>query len=127
MDDQSTISDKSQSPLAIHLSNIRIARGLTLRQVEEKTNKAVSNAYLSQIEKGKIQKPSPNVLHALARVYQASYDQMMDLAGYKSAKKSIDPAFSRAATFAALNLSEQEQDEMIEYIKWKRSMKPKEA
>ena len=55
---------------------------MTLRQVEEATNKEVSNAYLSQIENDKIQKPSPNVLHALAEIYGISYEQLMEMAGY---------------------------------------------
>jgi len=45
---------------------------MSLRQVEEATEKEVSNAYLSQLETGKIVKPSPNILHALARVYSTS-------------------------------------------------------
>jgi transcriptional regulator with XRE-family HTH domain len=42
---------------------------MTQRQVEEATEKQVSNAYLSQPETGKIQQPSPNILHALAELY----------------------------------------------------------
>ena len=41
--------------LAQYLASIRRDRKMTLRQVEEATNKDVSNAYLSQIENGKIQ------------------------------------------------------------------------
>ncbi len=44
--------------LGEYLGSIRTDRKLTLRAVEEATNKEVSNAYLSQIENGKIQKPS---------------------------------------------------------------------
>ena len=36
------------------LADLRTAKGLSLRQVEEATDKAVSNAYLSQLENGKI-------------------------------------------------------------------------
>src|SRR5437868_6833026 len=51
------------------LADLRTAKRLSLRQVEEATGKAVSNAYLSQLENGKIHKPSPNVLHSLSGVY----------------------------------------------------------
>ena len=68
--------------LGQYLASIRADRRLTLRQVEEATNKEVSNAYLSQIENDKIRKPSPNVLHALAEIYGISYEQLMDMAGY---------------------------------------------
>jgi hypothetical protein len=51
----------SQVELGGLLAHLRVAKGLSLRQVEEATDKAVSNAYLSQLEKGRIQKPSPHV------------------------------------------------------------------
>ena len=46
--------------LGEYLGSIRTDRKLTLRAVEEATNKEVSNAYLSQIENGKIQYPVKN-------------------------------------------------------------------
>lgn len=46
---------------------IRMAMGLTLRQVEEKTG--LSNAYLSQLENGKIKKPSHEVVMKLNEIY----------------------------------------------------------
>ena len=38
--------------LGQYLASIRADRKMTLREVEEATNKVVSNAYLSQIENG---------------------------------------------------------------------------
>src|SRR3990170_3728692 len=55
------------------LGDLRTAKGFSLREVEEATDKAVSNAYLSQLERGKIRKPSPNLLHSLAAVYGVPY------------------------------------------------------
>ena len=57
---------------------MRKSRGLTLRQVEEATEKEISNAYLSQLETGKISKPSPNVLHTLANLYAAEFQTLME-------------------------------------------------
>jgi transcriptional regulator with XRE-family HTH domain len=37
---------------------------------------------LSQLENGKIRKPSPNVLHGLANVYAVPYETLMEKAGY---------------------------------------------
>ena len=68
--------------LGQYLASIRADRHMTLREVEEATDKEVSNAYLSQIENDKIQKPSPNVLHALSEIYGISYEQLMEMAGY---------------------------------------------
>jgi transcriptional regulator with XRE-family HTH domain len=64
------------------LADLRTAKGLSLREVEEATGNAVSNAYLSQLENGKIKKPSPNVLHRLAEVYVVPYEALMEKAGY---------------------------------------------
>src|SRR5688572_30352677 len=68
--------------LATLLTDLRTAKGLSLREVEEATGKAVSNAYLSQLENGKIRKPSPNVLYTLAEVYAVPYEALMEKAGY---------------------------------------------
>ena len=40
--------------LGQYLTSIRVDRGITLREVEKRTNKVVSNAYLSQIENDQI-------------------------------------------------------------------------
>src|SRR5580704_17906340 len=58
-----------QLTLRQYLASIRSDRRMTLREVEEATKKEVSNAYVSQIENDRIQKPSPNILHALAELY----------------------------------------------------------
>lgn len=42
--------------------------GLTLREVEEQTG--ISNAYLSQLENGKIKKPSYNTVETLDKLYK---------------------------------------------------------
>jgi transcriptional regulator with XRE-family HTH domain len=70
------------SELGALLADLRTAKGLSLRDVEEATDKAVSNAYLSQLENGRIRKPSPNVLHSLAGVYAVPYEALMEKAGY---------------------------------------------
>jgi len=61
------------------LADLRTAKGFSLREVEEATGKAVSNPYLSQLENGKIQRPSPNVLHSLSGVYAVPYEALMVL------------------------------------------------
>ena len=49
------------------LREVRKNSGLTLREVEEQTG--ISNAYLSQLENGKIEHPSFNVLNTLNDLY----------------------------------------------------------
>lgn len=62
------------------LRSLRKSSTESLRQVEEKSG--VSNAYLSQLEGGKISKPAPQILHKLAEHYGVSYRRLMHLAGY---------------------------------------------
>lgn len=119
-------SDRSTSLLGAHLAAVRKDRGYSLRQVEEMTKKAVSNAYLSQVESGKIQQPSPNILHALSSAYKISYEQLMGMAGYiGSGKKRTSSGASKSSTLAELNLSEQEEKELLEYLQFRRSLKEK--
>lgn len=105
-----------RSPLGSHLAALRGASGLSLREVEQATGKVVSNAYLSQLEKGKITKPSPNILHALASVYGTSYDELMSLAGYFTS----EPTHSLSATFSVSNVSPEEQQALLDYLAFLR-------
>jgi HTH-type transcriptional regulator, competence development regulator len=113
--------------LGAHLRSLRAGLEMSLRQVEEATDKEVSNAYLSQLETGKILKPSPNILHSLAIVYGASYESMMERAGYIAPGREHSPGakHGRAATFAIENLSAQEELELLKYLAWVRSQREK--
>jgi transcriptional regulator with XRE-family HTH domain len=62
------------------LKKSRVDAGLTLRGVETQTS--VSNAYLSQLETGKAENPSPAVLRKLAELYGVRYDALLTAAGY---------------------------------------------
>lgn len=109
--------------LGEYLGSIRTDRKLTLRQVEEATNKEVSNAYLSQIENGKIQRPSPNILYALSSLYGVDYDKLMELAGYITTARRDVERHGRAATFAELHLTQTEEAELLKYLGYLRSKK----
>jgi len=50
---------------------------MTLRDVEEKTKKKISNSYLYQLESDNVKSPSPNILYELSVVYGADYSQIM--------------------------------------------------
>src|SRR5208283_2144686 len=97
--------------LGQYLSSIRTDREMTLRQVEQLTNKEVSNAYLSQIENDKIKQPSPNVLYALAEIYKVDYEKLMEMAGHITPSKSRTQGqtHGRIATFADHNLTDEEE------------------
>jgi len=91
-----------------------------LREVEEASG--VSNAYLSQLETGKISKPSPHILHKLAAVYGVPYEVLMEKAGYIS--RSVPPGSenepvipgSRIPAAALRDLTPQEEEAVLRYL-----------
>jgi transcriptional regulator with XRE-family HTH domain len=104
---------------------LRTAKGFSLREVEEATDKAVSNAYLSQLENGKIKKPSPNVLHSLSGVYAVPYEALMEKAGYLLPSENADSGHrKRLAAFAIDDLTAEEEEELLKYLAFLRSRKP---
>jgi HTH-type transcriptional regulator, competence development regulator len=103
------------------LADLRTAKGLSLREVEEATGKAVSNAYLSQLENGKIRKPSPNVLYSLAEVYAVPYEALMEKAGYLLPSENGTARRKRLAVFAIDDLTAEEEEELLRYLAFLRS------
>jgi HTH-type transcriptional regulator, competence development regulator len=103
------------------LADLRKAKGLSLREVEEAAGKAVSNAYLSQLENGKIGKPSPNVLHSLAEVYGVPYDASMEKAGYLLPAENGSGLRKRLKAFAIDDLTAEEEEELLRYLAFLRS------
>ena len=114
----------SQAELGSLLAHLRVAKGFSLREVEEATDKAVSNAYLSQLENGKIQKPSPHVLHSLAAVYAVPYETLMEKAGYLLPSRNEGGRRKRLAAFAIDDLTAEEEEEMLKYLAFLRSRSP---
>ena len=110
--------------LAGLLFDLRAAKGLSLREVEEASDAAVSNAYLSQLENGKINKPSPNVLHSLAQVYAVPYEVLMEKAGYLLPAENGEGR-TRLATFAIDDLTAEEEAELLKYLAFLRFRRPK--
>lgn len=73
------------------LRMLRIMRGMSLKQLAEATEgivdatgnkKAISAAYIHQLETGKIDTPSPHNLFKLSEALQFPYARLMELAGY---------------------------------------------
>lgn len=126
-DEQNNETDKvddSSISLGELLKMTREAQQKTLRQAELETG--ISNAYLSQIETGKIKQPSPNLLYKLSCSYNLSYDILMEKAGHivlrdpQSQSRSLtDIVFSSMAP-----LSDQEAEALREYLTFLRRKKP---
>lgn len=117
--------------LGPYLASIRLVRRMTLREVEEATGGEVSNAYLSQLENNKISQPSPNVLHALAKVLAVPYETLMEKAGYLAPSApepdAAGPAGAarkgRQSVLAGEALTPEEEAALLEYLAFLRSRK----
>jgi transcriptional regulator with XRE-family HTH domain len=123
-------ADEAPQSLGDFLAYTRGIKKLTLRDVEEASGREVSNAYLSQLETGKIGCPRPNILHSLALVYSVPYELLMEKAGYLSpgARELRSAGLSRqerTATFASEDLTAEEEEKLLEYLAFLRSRKGK--
>jgi len=110
--------------LGQELSRLRSLKGWTLREVEERTKKKISNSYLYQLENDNVKEPSPNMLYELSVVYGASYPELMKLAGF--VVPSSSPQSSRTSTsvaFNALDLTNEEAEEVMDFIEFMRRKK----
>jgi transcriptional regulator with XRE-family HTH domain len=86
--------------LASYLRNIRKQRGLSLKKVEKAAG--VSNAYLSQLERGRRNPPHPDILKKLAKVYEVPVAELLSAAGFLeeqgkgNTRQRIEQAFQHA-------------------------------
>lgn len=124
MSDETNSDAGRPNKLGGYLKSVRQSLGMSLRDVEEATEKEVSNAYLSQLETGKITKPSPHILFALSSALGVAYEALMQLAGYiaPAADRAPGVKHGRAATFAIENLSADEEKALrdhLAFIRWK--------
>lgn len=108
--------EKETTELGAYLAKVRKNLGLSLRTVESDTD--VSNAYLSQLETGKIKTPSPVVLHSLAIRYNVPYERLMALAGYPVPGDAGSDAPPRLLDFAARlgSVSRDEEEAIVEFL-----------
>jgi transcriptional regulator with XRE-family HTH domain len=111
--------------LAEELRRVRALRGVSLRQVEEATK--ISNAYLSQLETGKAERPSPHVLHTLATYYEVPYEFLMEAAGYlrPSAKerRGLKSLARLEAAAMSARLDPKEEAQVVEFIEFLRAQR----
>ena len=97
---------------------------MTLREVEEATNKQVSNA-IEPNRKRQDLEAVPNILHALAELYAISFEKLMEMAGFLTSptKRADTERHGRIATFAEHNLTAEEEAEMMRFLQFIRSRK----
>ena len=101
------------------LADARRRRKLTLRAVQESVG--VSNAYLSQLETGKVSSPSPIVLHKLSELYELSYTTVMQEAGYPSPQEFRETNSATRLAARVGHTTREEEDALVEYLMFLRS------
>jgi HTH-type transcriptional regulator, competence development regulator len=109
--------------LGSFLASARQHQKLTLRAVEAETG--ISNAYLSQLETGKICSPSPSILQKLSDFYGVPYNAVLELAGYPVPESG---KLGTSLTDLAARIgpvTTEEADELADYLKYLRSKQRK--
>ncbi len=120
------------SKLGDKLRQIRKLKGFSLREVESKTG--ISNAYLSQLERGSASNPSPKKLKSLAECYGIPYADLLSLAGYLPKDNEIQQGLFASSVDARSNtalgsaiknaeLSEEEESLVAQYITFLKSQR----
>lgn len=114
--------------LGQELFRLRKLKGWTLRDVEERTGRQISNSYLYQLESGNAKEPSPNILYQLSLIYEASYPELMRLAGFVVPSSSPQASQASASVaFSALDLSDDEREAVMDFIEFRRKKRSEEA
>jgi transcriptional regulator with XRE-family HTH domain len=116
--------------LGTRLRDLRRKKGVSLRRVERETG--VSNAYLSQLERGVAMNPTPAKLQALAEYFEAPYLDLLSYAGYlpdavtedsrrliATPESGIGRHSPLATTFA--ELTDDEETLVLQYVEFLKS------
>ena len=107
-----------EEQLGTYLKNGRMSAGLTLRAVERETG--ISNGYLSQLESGRVRRPSPTNLHKLSKLYRLPYAEVMEAAGYPVPSTQYSNEEQRF--FARIGeTSNEEKEALLEYLEFMRT------
>ena len=108
--------------LARVLQEARNKKKLSQRAVEAETR--ISNAYLSQLESGKVRQPSPTILHKLSELYGLNYSEVLSIAGYPVPNASKSALPSRLAARIGPT-TQAEEEAIVEYLEFIRSKNPR--
>lgn len=103
------------------LADARKRHKLTLRAVQEAVG--ISNAYLSQLENGRVREPSPVVLHKLSELYGLSYSTVMREAGYPVPKDAEEQSSSSRLAARIGDITPEEEDAVVQYLRFLRSQR----
>lgn len=123
----------------VYLKRIRKAKKMTIRQLELYSN--VSNAYISQLERGDRGIPSPDILKKLSQPLGVDYNELMEKAGYIDVQSPAAQLISYLEmelsnedilkrmnfTVDGMTLTDEEANEFVEFVRVRRLMKKQQA
>jgi transcriptional regulator with XRE-family HTH domain len=104
------------------IRNAREAKGMTLRRLEAAVG--VSNAHLSQLETGRIERPSMALLFALAEALDLDYPKLLRLGGHTTAGNGASRAVPGVAFRDSDDLTPEEADEVLRFIDMLKKRRP---
>ncbi len=81
----------------------------------------ISSAYLSKLENDGVKGPSPHVLHQLSEALAVPYADLMRLSGYPIPGDTIANATDTVGAALFADLTDDERDELLEYLAWYRA------
>ncbi len=114
-------SEMTPRDFGAYIKSVRDALGLSLREVEERTGQMVKNGYLSQIEKGLINRPSPAILYQLAEVYQVPYRELLIRVGHHPPNDSDVPQLPQGLPLDLIgDLTPDERQDLLDYVAYLR-------
>jgi transcriptional regulator with XRE-family HTH domain len=87
----------------------------------------ISPAYLSRLENDAVKRPSPHVLHQLSEALGLPYAELMRLSGYRVPGVSAESGREAVGTALFANLTEDEREELLEYLAWYRTRRRSRA
>lgn len=120
LDRLSSMTEGEKSSLGTYLRALRDAKGMSLRLVEERIG--VSNAFLSQLESGKVKQPSPSILYKLAQLYGVPYETLMERAGYPVPKSASGSPNTTSGIFSRLGpITDEEEQALLDYLAFIRN------
>lgn len=103
---------------------LRQARDLRGRSsIETARTARISPAYLNKLENDAVRRPSPDVLHRLSEVLEVPYAELMALVGYPVPGLDEPPPTARLGAALFADLTDDERDELLEYLAWYRARK----
>lgn len=112
--ERSARAKEAEPVLGDILRSARKHRGLTLRDVEERTN--IPNPHLSQIERGTIAKPDQQIVWKLSQLYELDFGLLSEWTGYKTESTAEGAAYYQAAIRLLNELGEHDLEEATRYL-----------